>query len=344
MYWHAHENFRTMPWKESKNPYFIWLSEIILQQTRVEQGLAYYLKFIAAFPTVAHLAKAKDSNVFKLWEGLGYYSRCRNLLITAREINEQFANVFPSNYSQLISLKGIGPYTAAAIASFAFNKPYAVVDGNVNRVIARYFGITTPVNTLSTTKLINEQAQKLLDKKMPGLYNQAIMDLGATICKPKNPLCEACPLQKKCVAYAKDMLYLPIKLKKVPKKIRWLNYIIATTSSKILVTQRLQKDIWQQLYQFFLIESVADLGIEDVMQTQEFKAAFSLPYLTSKISKIEVQQLTHQTIKGFKIHISLQEEIPIAGYKWITFKTLKKIAFPKFLSQDVSEYTTRQIP
>ena len=344
MHWHTHENFREMPWKESKNPYFIWLSEIILQQTRVEQGLSYYKKFIEAYPSVEDLAKAKDTDVFKLWEGLGYYSRCRNLLITAREINLRYSNIFPGSFEALLTLKGIGPYTAAAIASFAFNKAHAVADGNVYRVIARYFGIHAPVDALPTVKLIRDIAQTLLHKKLPGAYNQAIMDLGATVCKPKNPLCDACPLQPKCIAYANGWLHLPNKQKKAPKKTRWMSYVIATTSKKILVSQRQEKDIWQQLHQFFLIESAGQLAAEDILQTAEFINAFTLPYTIKTTSKPEVQQLTHQTIRGIKIQIVLENEIPVPGYRWISFKMLKNLAFPKFLSADVLPFVSKITP
>ena len=199
--WNQTANHRAMPWKGEKDPYKIWLSEIILQQTRVDQGWAYYEKFIFAYPTIQDLAKAKDEKVFKLWEGLGYYNRCRNLLHTARQITNHSKGIFPNTYDALLALKGIGPYTAAAIASFAFNLPYAVVDGNVFRVIARYEGIDVPTDTTAGKRLFETRAAALLDKKRAGLYNQAIMDFGATVCKPFAPNCNNCPLQKTCVAH-----------------------------------------------------------------------------------------------------------------------------------------------
>src|SRR5580698_9523423 len=190
--WHKKENTRSMPWKGEKDPYKIWLSEVILQQTRVEQGWAYYERFLEAFPTIGDLASAPEKKVFKLWEGLGYYTRCRNLMITARRISSQYNGRFPSSYEGIVSLKGVGPYTAAAIASFAFNLPYAVVDGNVERVLARYFGEETPVDTSQGKKFYTGLAASLLDEKQAGRYNQAIMDFGAVICKPQNPLCTQC--------------------------------------------------------------------------------------------------------------------------------------------------------
>ena len=220
LHWHAKDNTREMPWKGEKDPYKIWLSEIILQQTRVEQGLAYYNRFISTYPTVFDLAKAKDQTVFKLWEGLGYYNRCRNLLATAKEIVKTFNGKFPNDYETLLTLKGVGPYTAAAIASFAFNAPHAVLDGNVFRVIARYEGIDVPTDTTAGKKIFETRAAALLDKKRAGLYNQAIMDFGATVCKPMAPNCNACPLQKTCVAHATAQVnQIPIKEKQLVKNI-----------------------------------------------------------------------------------------------------------------------------
>mgnify|MGYP003339694825 CR=1 FL=1 len=204
--WNRFKNKREMPWKFEKNPYKIWLSEIILQQTRVEQGMSYYLNFIRAYPTVHDLANAEDEAVMKLWEGLGYYSRCRNLLATARFISHNKKGNFPNSYEELVKLKGVGPYTAAAIASFAFQLPYAVVDGNVIRVLSRFFGIDKQANTNEGKKIFQQLAQEVLDKKNPGIYNQAIMDFGATVCKPAQPLCDECVMQNYCSAYQKDMV------------------------------------------------------------------------------------------------------------------------------------------
>jgi A/G-specific adenine glycosylase len=194
--WNNNNNKRSMPWKGEKDPYKIWLSEIILQQTRVEQGLSYYQSFITNFPTVYDLAKAPDEKVFKLWEGLGYYSRCKNLIASAKFIVNDLNGKFPDTFETIVALKGVGPYTASAIASFAFNQPYAVVDGNVQRVLSRYFGISTPVDTSAGKKLYQHLAESLLDINVAGLYNQAIMDFGAIICKPQNPLCTQCPQQE----------------------------------------------------------------------------------------------------------------------------------------------------
>src|SRR5258705_4088207 len=218
MAWNRKKNKREMPWKGEKDPYKIWLSEIILQQTRVEQGLKYYENFIMAFPTIEKLAKAKEERVYKLWEGLGYYSRCKNLMITARNIVNNYNGKFPDDYEQIIKLKGIGPYTASAIASFAFDQPFAVVDGNVFRVLARVFGIKKAIDLPDGKRHFNDLAGRLLDKKNPGIYNQAIMDFGATVCKPI-PNCTHCPFNKVCKARLNDSIEeLPIKLKKLSVK------------------------------------------------------------------------------------------------------------------------------
>lgn len=201
-----------MPWKGETDPYRIWLSEIILQQTRVGQGTAYYERFISRFPTILDLANASEKEVFKYWEGLGYYSRCRNLIATANRIMTIYNGHFPSNYAQILDLPGIGPYTAAAISSFAFGLPYAVVDGNVERVLARFFGISAPVGSAAGKKLYTSLAGDLLDKKTPGIYNQAIMDFGATICKPQNPLCHHCVQAKGCEAFNQGWVsQLPVR-------------------------------------------------------------------------------------------------------------------------------------
>ena len=194
--WNNTDNKREMPWKGEKDPYKIWLSEIILQQTRVDQGLAYYNEFVKTFPTVRDLAKAPETKVFKLWEGLGYYTRCKNLLATAKIIHESLNGKFPDEYEAILALKGIGPYTAAAIGSFGFNLPHAVVDGNVFRVLARYFGIAVPTDSTAGKKMFTALANELLDKDQPGIYNQALMDFGAVICKPQLPLCATCALKK----------------------------------------------------------------------------------------------------------------------------------------------------
>src|SRR5579875_533215 len=219
--WNETGNQRPMPWKGEKNPYKIWLSEIMLQQTRVEQGVHYYQRFVDAFPTVQHLAHAPEQQVFKLWEGLGYYSRCKNLIATAQYITQNLNGVFPNTYEALLNLRGIGPYTAAAIGSFAYNLPYAVLDGNVFRVLSRIFDIETPIDTTEGKKLFAALAQQLLPKHKACTYNQAIMDFGATVCKPV-PECAHCFFNQQCAAYLHNkQLLLPVKSKQLQVKERW---------------------------------------------------------------------------------------------------------------------------
>jgi len=248
MHWHLTDNKRDMPWKGESDPYRIWISEIILQQTRVEQGLNYYRRFIRALPSVDQLAKAPESRVFKLWEGLGYYSRCKNLISAARIITRTYGGIFPTDYEQILGLPGIGPYTAAAISSFAFSLPHAVVDGNVYRVLSRFFGIETPVDDAAGKKRFSILAAQLLDKKRPGLYNQAIMDLGAMICKPRQALCSSCPLQARCRAFKLGAVeQLPVKAKRPAKRTRWFYYLVIRHKDQCLVRKRTGKDIWQNL-------------------------------------------------------------------------------------------------
>jgi A/G-specific adenine glycosylase len=261
--WNSNHNKRQMPWKGEKDPYKIWLSEIILQQTRVKQGLDYYNRFITAFPDVHVLAKAPETTVFKLWEGLGYYTRCKNLIATANYISGDLKGKFPDVYEEILALKGVGPYTAAAIGSFAFNLPRAVVDGNVFRVLSRYFGIATAIDSIEGKKLFTSLANDLLDKKNPAAYNQALMDFGATICKPQQPLCTVCVLKKKCSALATGSVnQLPAKEKSITKKTRWFYYVVAEYMGKVYVRKREPKDIWENLYEFILVENNQPVPIE----------------------------------------------------------------------------------
>ncbi len=337
MNWHLQENTRQMPWKGEKDAYKIWLSEVILQQTRVEQGLSYYNNFIHAFPTIQDLASAKDETVFKLWEGLGYYNRCKNLLHTARYVVENLAGNFPTSYEEMIQLKGIGPYTAAAIASFAYNLPFAVVDGNVYRVLARYFGIFTATDSSEGKQLFADLANTVLDKKEPALYNQAIMDFGATICKPFNPLCNHCVMQKHCKAYNQlAVQQLPIKEKTLVKKKRWFYYFIIECNEKIWVQKRSLKDIWENLHEFYLIESDEQIFWETELVLLWLQNQLNIQSATIKhISSLQKQQLTHQLIKGQFIHIQMNEMPELLQKKgvWITKQTLHELAFPKYINQ-----------
>lgn len=336
MNWHREENNREMPWKGEKNPYRIWLSEVILQQTRVEQGLSYYNRFIEKYPTIYDLAKAPDQEVFKLWEGLGYYNRCRNLLSTAREIVLNKKGIFPNQYEEILQLKGVGPYTAAAIASFAYNLPHAVVDGNVFRVLSRFYGIDTAIDSTAGKQQFADIAAKMLDKKEPGLYNQAIMDFGATICKPAAPACAYCPLHNHCVAYQLGMVnQLPVKEKTLSRKIRWFSYFLFEYNDTVLVRQRTGKDIWQNLFEFYLVESEKAQKWDKTTVSIWLKTQLAIDkVVTISISPLMIQQLTHQQIKGHFIEIKLNK-IPksLKAGQWQPKKSIREIAFPKLITQ-----------
>ncbi|KOY51460.1 HhH-GPD superfamily base excision DNA repair protein [Polaribacter dokdonensis DSW-5] len=296
IYWYL-QNKRDLPWRKTKNPYFIWLSEIMLQQTRVAQGLDYYLKFTSNFPTVFDLAKADESTVLKMWQGLGYYSRARNLHFSAKQIAFENGGQFPTTYKDIIKLKGVGDYTASAIASIAFNEPTAVVDGNVYRVLSRYFGIDTPINSSKGIKEFKELAQSLIDKTQPGTFNQGIMDFGAIQCKPKKPLCMFCPFSESCVALQKNLIdVLPVKEKKIKVKKRYFNYlVIKTKENKTILSERKGKGIWQGLYQFPLIESNKILNKEELIASEDFNTLFQNDVSISLFNKKDiVHKLSHQ--------------------------------------------------
>ncbi len=344
MHWHATGNDRQMPWKGEKDPYKIWLSEIILQQTRVEQGWAYYEKFITHYPTVNLLAEAKDDEVFKHWEGLGYYSRCKNLLATARIIAGQFDGKFPNLYEDILQLKGIGPYTAAAIASFAFNLPYAVVDGNVYRVLARFFGITVPSDTTEGKKIFTSLAATCMDSKQPGQYNQAIMDFGATVCTPANPVCHNCPLKKKCVAFEKNIVAtLPVKTKQLLKRNRWFTYFMIEWDGQLLVRKRTDKDIWQSLHDFFLDESSGEDAWDHKKVKQFLKTQLGFNTNVLGVSEVFVQKLTHQTIYARFIQVKAMVAFtPADGYFFHPGKKLNDLAFPKTITQFLHQASVQQ--
>ncbi len=297
--WYSN-NKRILPWRLTSKPYIIWLSEIILQQTRVKQGLPYYTKFVAKYPTLNKLANANEDQILKMWQGLGYYSRARNLLTTAKFIYNNLYGVFPNNYQDLIKLKGVGSYTAAAIASICFNEAVAVVDGNVYRVLARYFNIDTPINSTNGAKEFKALAQHMLDVKNPGEYNQSIMELGALICTPGKPKCNECPLNNSCLALKNETINkLPVKTKKQPIKKRYFNYlVIITNSNKIILNKRRKKDIWLNLYEFPLIESKTSINIDTLITNDYFKSLFNFNnYSISCFNKVDIlSKLTHQHI------------------------------------------------
>lgn len=336
IYWYL-QNDRELPWRKSKNPYFVWLSEIMLQQTRVAQGMAYYLKFTETFPTIFELANADESTVLKMWQGLGYYSRARNLHFTAKHVANELNGVFPSTYKELIKLKGIGDYTASAIASICFDEPNAVVDGNVYRVLSRYFGIKTAINSSAGIKEFKILAQSLLDTSQPGTYNQAIMDFGALHCKPQNPLCETCPFADSCVAFEKKLTKeLPVKVKKIKVKNRYFNFlVIKTADQKTILSERKGKGIWQGLYQFPLIESDKIIDKDDLIASEEFIQLFPDETTISLFNKKEiVHKLSHQHLYT-QFWIVETETLKNATINWTE---IKKYPVPVLIANFLEEY------
>ena len=292
------QNKRDLPWRKTHEPYQIWLSEIMLQQTRIEQGLPYFYKFIEAYPTVFDLAKAPADEVLKLWQGLGYYSRARNLHETAKFVAEELNGIFPKTYKELKKLKGVGDYTASAIASICYNEPVAVVDGNVYRVLSRIFGISTPINSTAGIKEFKQLAQELLDKNDPATFNQAIMEFGALHCKPQNPKCDTCPFNDMCLALKNDQIKeLPVKLKKAKIKKRYFNYLVFDLENEnTILEQRSGRGIWNGLYQFPLVESEKMIGEYELKKHQRFKELLDNPDFSIELFNENpvVHKLSHQ--------------------------------------------------
>jgi A/G-specific adenine glycosylase len=343
--WNRELNKRQMPWKGEKDPYKIWLSEIILQQTRVDQGLKYYQNFIKVFPDIHRLAKTPDDKIYKLWEGLGYYTRCKNLIVTARYISKELKGKFPDTYEKIKELKGVGPYTAAAIASFAFNLPHAVVDGNVFRVLARIFGIDEPIDSAGGKKRFAELANELLDKKQAGAYNQAIMDFGAVVCKPLLPLCSQCPFRKTCFAFTHNKVNgLPVKEKKIMIKQRWFYYLLLEYKNEIALRQRTGQDIWQQLFEFPMIEAAALQEQKNILLRAEKRGLLKKKkYEIIAVSRLFKQQLSHQLIAAQFIRIKLKQKPLLAdSYSWAPKNKLNKYAFPKVINQYLQEKMIEQ--
>ena len=331
---------RDLPWKEGRNPYFIWLSEIILQQTRVAQGRPYYLKFIKAFPKIEDLAKASQDEVFSLWEGLGYYSRARNLHASAKQVVEDFSGEFPNQYEDIRSLKGVGPYTAAAIASFAFDLAYPVVDGNVMRVLTRVFGIEDAIDSTSGKKKINALAEELLDKKAPAAYNQAIMDFGALQCTPKNPNCSTCPLGDICISKDTELVQLlPYKAKKVKKRNRYFHYFdLMDAKGQTILSRREDKDIWQGLYQFPMVEK-SDVEVLDLETIQSSMDLDLKRLVLERISKIYKQTLSHQYIHAifYKIRVEGCFFEDKEGIYLADRQNVSNFAFPKLIREYIED-------
>ena len=327
------ENQRELPWRHTSDPYKIWVSEIILQQTRVNQGIDYYNKFVENFPNVFILANSPIDKVFKIWQGLGYYSRAGNMHLTAKIIVDKYQGAFPHDQKELIKLKGIGDYTSAAISSIAFGMPYAVVDGNVSRFLSRYYGIDIPVNSSLGKKTFQKLAAEILDRKNPGLYNQAVMELGAIVCLPKNPLCPACTLSAECIAFNTGSIMLfPQKLQNRKIKDRYFNYLLIRKGPNIFINQRISQDIWKMLYEFPLIETFEKRNPEEILLFDKWISFFTgSSHILKTVSRVFNHKLTHQVIHTRFFEIEVENDFVLPGYLEISTKNIDNYAFPKVI-------------
>lgn len=336
-YWYS-DHKRDLPWRETQKPYYIWLSEIILQQTQVAQGLSYYEEFVANFPTVFNLAKAQESDVLKLWQGLGYYSRARNLHFSAKYIVNELNGKFPKTYKELLKLKGVGDYTASAIASICYNEPTAVVDGNVYRVLSRYFGIDTAINSTHGIKEFKTLAQSLLPNDNIGDYNQAIMEFGSRQCKPQNPNCEICPLKKHCIALQLNKTkQLPVKINKTKVSNKYFNFLVfVSENKKTILEKRVERGIWQNLYQFPLIETQESLLYKDFKNNNDVITYINgATYNVSLYNEIEiVHKLSHQHLHT-KFWILKVKELPKKG---IDIINVTSYPVPVLISRFIDEF------
>jgi len=335
-------NYRDLPWRSTKDPYHIWLSEIILQQTRIDQGLKYYQTFIEHYPTIEDLADASEEEVLKDWQGLGYYSRARNLHFAAQQIMSEHGGNFPSTYSDIKALKGVGDYTAAAIASFAFDLPHAVVDGNVYRFLSRLFGISTAIDSTEGIKVFKSLAQTLLSETEPAIHNQAMMEMGATVCTPKKTKCKECLFVEKCIAHKEHTIdQLPVKKKKITQRTRFFHYLILDCNEFLWLNKRDQKGIWQNLYDFPLIEASEQQRTKKELHqavASMFNAEmkFNLLY----ISDLRKHILSHQIVKARFYHLKT-DNVPIKSDYFLQIRKaeLKNYPIPRLIEKYLNEET-----
>lgn len=327
---------RNLPWRETTDPYKIWLSEVILQQTRVDQGMAYYYKFIEHYPTVFKLAAAPIDDVLMLWQGLGYYSRARNLHKAAHYLVEHFQGIFPEDFLELKKIPGVGNYTAAAIASLAFKLPVAVVDGNVYRVLSRLFEIAEPIDSSKGKSIFEKLANEVLNKNIPDIHNQAMMELGALICKPKSPLCNECPVGYLCGALKNNSQhYYPVKKGKIRQRERYFYYYVITSADRTIIEKRDGDDIWKGLFQFPLIESNIMFSDNEVIKS--INDLHELSGRGLKVKKISGKQkhiLSHQIIHAYFIHVHYPGNMEFTGkYQMVQIKELQNYAFPRLITR-----------
>ncbi|MFN3342533.1 MAG: A/G-specific adenine glycosylase [Flavobacteriales bacterium] len=332
------QNARKLPWRETREPYLIWISEVILQQTRVDQGMAYYYHFAKNYPTVEKLASATEEQILKSWQGLGYYSRARNLHATAQNIVKEYKGKFPATYSGLLQLKGIGPYTAAAISSFAYREKKAVVDGNVSRVISRYFGIEEPIDSTTGKKLIQAIADDHIPEKRPDLYNQSIMEFGALQCTPKNPNCRFCPLQSGCFAFRhKKVDLLPIKGKKTKVSSLFMHYFFVHDSTKYFIRKRGSDSIWKNMYELPCTanEKESKTGKLHIDKNWKIPASSTIRFDVAQYK----HQLSHRTIYAQFSEIRLSGKFkPPQGWNGVALKKMPDVAIPRLIERFLEEH------
>lgn len=329
-------NKRDLPWRDTKNPYLIWLSEIILQQTRVAQGMDYYKKFVKHYPTVVDLANASEMDVLNDWQGLGYYSRARNLHAAAKIIAFEMNGVFPATFEEIKKIKGVGDYTAAAIASFAFDLPHSVVDGNVYRVLSRVFNIDLPIDSIQGKKYFADLAQELLSKEFPAIHNQSIMEMGAIQCLPANPLCDTCPLVSKCLAKSLKVIdERPVKEKKTKVRDRFFYFMICREGDQLVIEQRTQKDIWQNMYQFPLIET------ESKQTSNEMNIFFEKEYKMTSVHYSEdvTHILSHQKINAVFYYFNEIPNILLENRMLINVNDIQEYPIPRLIDRYLESNT-----
>ncbi len=328
-------NKRDLPWRNTRDPYLIWISEVILQQTRVEQGIGYYHRFIHRFPTIKDLAGANIDEVLMLWQGLGYYTRARNLHETAKIVLNEYKGKFPDEFYALKKLKGVGDYTAAAIASLAFNKPEAMVDGNVYRVLSRFFASEIPIDSALGKKHFKELAQQVLNTSNPAAHNEAMMELGATVCLPAIPRCTDCPLRLKCLSLAqKNTLSYPVKSRMVQQRVRYFYFVVMHLKDGVYLEKRHKSDIWKGLYQFPLAESEVLVRSEELsgfLQKAIFKSFTD--YKIRRISEKFKHILSHQILQGCFVHIDIDGEWATRDYIAVQPDELSKFAMPRLITR-----------
>ncbi len=329
------QNARVLPWRETTDPYLIWVSEVILQQTKVVQGMAYYYRFTEVFPTVKHLARANEDEVLKLWQGLGYYSRARNMLASAKHIVNELNGQFPQTYNDLLKLKGVGEYSAGAIASFAFKQPVPAIDGNVYRIIARIFGVFDSPFTSSGKAVFRSMVEELMDFSAPDEFNQALLDFGALQCIPRNPNCNGCPFAAYCYAYINNVIsVLPVKAKKGKVRNRFFSYLLIRDGYFTYIAKRNANDIWRSLYEFPLIESDMQLSVEELQKTNEWLSLFgddvpTVLYVSSPVKHL----LSHQVIWAQFIVVRILQPASALqdGYKKVLTASINRYSIPTLI-------------